>query len=69
MSSYSELTEAHQDDIDQIIDVILALPEPTDEQRAAAEIVGDPVWRILSCVKEDIRQIGFVRERAKASGG
>ena len=63
MSRYSELSEAYQADIEQIIDVILALPEPTDKARLAAEIAGDPVWRILSCVREDIRQIGFVRER------
>jgi hypothetical protein len=69
MGGYSELSEAYRADIDRIIDSILALPDPTDEQRKNADVVGDPVWQVLACAKEDIEHIGFVRERAKASGG
>ena len=69
MSGYNELSEAYRADIDRIIDSILALPDPTDEQRKNADVVGDPVWQVLACAKEDIDHVGVVRERAKASGG
>tara|TARA_B110001454_G_scaffold177126_1_gene169495 strand:- start:121 stop:321 length:201 start_codon:yes stop_codon:yes gene_type:complete len=65
MGHYSELSESYQADIDRIIDSILALPDPTDEQRKNADVVGDPVWQILACAHEDIVHIGVVRERAK----
>ncbi len=66
MSRYNELTEGYQADIDQLVDSIVALPEPTDEQRKNADVVGDPVWQVLACAKEDINHIGVVRERARS---
>ncbi|GEM_PF-5664662 len=66
MSGYDELSEAYRVDIDRIIDSILALPAPTDEQRKNADVAGDPVWQVLACAHEDIVHIGAVRERAKA---
>jgi hypothetical protein len=66
VSRYNELTEGYQADIDQLVDSIVALPEPTDEQRKNADVVGDPVWQVLACAKEDITHIGVVRERARS---
>lgn len=69
MSRYNELMEGYQADIDRLIDSILALPAPTDEQRKNADVVGDPVWQVLACAKEDIDHIGVVRERARSREG
>ena len=33
MGRYNELCESYQADIDRLVDSILALPDPTDEQR------------------------------------
>lgn len=69
MGRYNELCESYQADIDRLVDSILALPDPTDEQRKIADVVGDPVWQVPACAKEDIDHIGVVRERAKVFGG